>query len=101
MSHPLSYNCPPEIKDLCTNPGNVCAFLASGDNALRINSLVSDDCMVVTLGMLTCNGTCAARLFMDGAVADKKLCVLPESSIDVPFIVIVYVVGVQSKDKVN
>jgi hypothetical protein len=42
--------------------------------------------MVVTLGMLTCNGTCAARLFMHGAVAGKKMLLQPESSIDVSFI---------------
>jgi hypothetical protein len=42
--------------------------------------------MVVLLGMLTCNGTCAARLFMHGAVAYKKLLVQPESSISVSLI---------------
>jgi hypothetical protein len=37
--------------------------------------------MDVPLGMLTYNGTCATRLFMHGAVADKKMIVQPESSI--------------------
>jgi hypothetical protein len=57
--------------------------------------------MVVWLGMLTCNGTFAARLFMHGAVADKKLLVQTESSIDVSFIGTVDFCGVQSKVKVN
>jgi hypothetical protein len=47
--------------------------------------------------MLTCNGTCAARFFMHGAVADKKLCVQPESNITVSFIDTDHVGGVQSK----
>jgi hypothetical protein len=55
--------------------------------------------MVVPLGMLTCNGTYAARLFMHGAVADKKLRVHPESSIAVAFVDTVDVGGVQSKVK--
>jgi hypothetical protein len=57
--------------------------------------------MVVPLGMLTCNGTRAARLFMQGAVADKKLLVQPESSIAVSFNMTVDVGGVQSKVKAN
>jgi hypothetical protein len=51
----------------------------------------------VLLGMLTCNGTCAARLFMHGDVADKKMFVQPESSIAVSFIYANDVGGVQSK----
>jgi hypothetical protein len=51
--------------------------------------------------MLTCNGTCTTRLFMHGAVADKKLLVQPESSIAVSFIDTYDVGGVQSKVKVN
>jgi hypothetical protein len=57
--------------------------------------------MILPLGMLTCNGTCAARLFMHGAVADKKLLVQPESSIAVSFIDANDVGGVQSKVKAN
>jgi hypothetical protein len=57
--------------------------------------------MVVPLGMLTCNGTCAAHLFMHGAVADKKLLVQPESSIAVSFIDTDDVGGVESKVKAN
>jgi hypothetical protein len=57
--------------------------------------------MVMPLGMLTCNGTRAARLFMHGAAADKKLLVQPESSIDVSFIDTYNVGGVQSKVKAN
>jgi hypothetical protein len=57
--------------------------------------------MVVPLGMLTCNGTCAARLFMHGAVADKQLFVQPESSIDVSFIDDNDVGGVHFKIKGN
>jgi hypothetical protein len=55
--------------------------------------------MVVPLGILTCNGTCALRLFMHGAVADKKLLVQPESSIDVSLNETVDYGGVQSKVK--
>jgi hypothetical protein len=57
--------------------------------------------MVVPLGMLTCNGTCAARLFVHGAVADKKLLVQTESSIALSFIDTDNVGGVQSKVKAN
>jgi hypothetical protein len=57
--------------------------------------------MVVQLGMLTCNGTCAARLFVHGAVADKKMLVQPGSSIAVSFIDANNVGGVQSKVKSN
>jgi hypothetical protein len=51
--------------------------------------------------MLTCNGTCAARLFIQGAAADKKLKVYPESSIAVLLIDAKDVYGVQSKVKAN
>jgi hypothetical protein len=51
--------------------------------------------------MLTRNGTCAAHMFMHGAVADKKVCVQPESSIAVSFIDTVDVGGMQSKVKSN
>jgi hypothetical protein len=57
--------------------------------------------MVLPLGMFTCNGACAARLFMHDAVADKKLRVQPESSIAVSFIDTDDVGGVQSKVKAN
>jgi hypothetical protein len=57
--------------------------------------------MVVPLGMLTCNGTYTARLFMHGAVADKKMLVQPESSIAVSFIDTDDVGGVHSKVKAN
>jgi hypothetical protein len=60
---------------------------------------VRDDCMVVPLGMFTCNSTCAEHLFMHSAVADIKMLVQPESSIDVSFIDIEDVGGVQSKVK--
>jgi hypothetical protein len=55
----------------------------------------------VSLGMLTCKGTCAARLFMQGAAADKTFMVHPESSIAVLFIDANDVGGVQSKVKEN
>jgi hypothetical protein len=51
--------------------------------------------------MLTCNGTCAARLFMHGAVADKKIIVQPKFIIAVSFIDTEDVGGVQSKFKAN
>jgi hypothetical protein len=57
--------------------------------------------MVVPLGMLKYNGTCAALLFMHGAVADNKLRVQPESSISVSFIDNDDVGGVHSKVKAN
>jgi hypothetical protein len=57
--------------------------------------------MVVPLGMLKCNGTCAACLFMHGAVADKKMRVQPGSSITVSFIDTEDIGGVQSKVKAN
>jgi hypothetical protein len=53
------------------------------------------------LGMLTYNGTCAARLFIHGAVADEKMLVQQESSIAVSFIDTDDVGGVQSKVKAN
>jgi hypothetical protein len=55
--------------------------------------------MVVPLGMLTCNSTCAARLFMQGDVAERKNLVQPESSIAVSFIDTDDVGGLQSKVK--
>jgi hypothetical protein len=55
----------------------------------------------VALGMFICNGACTARLFMEGAVADKIFMVHPESSIAVPFMDANSVGGVQSKVKVN
>jgi hypothetical protein len=51
--------------------------------------------------MLTCNSTCAACLFIQGDVADKKLLVHPESSIAVSFIDANDVGGEQSKVKAN
>jgi hypothetical protein len=57
--------------------------------------------MVVPLCMLTCKGTCALRLFMHGAIADKNLLVQPESSIAVSFIATVDVGVVQYKVKAN
>jgi hypothetical protein len=55
----------------------------------------------VTTDMLTLSGMCAACFLVHGAVADKKLCVHPESSIDVSSIVAVNMVGVQSKVNAN
>jgi hypothetical protein len=50
------------------------------------------------LGMLTLSGTCAACLSLQGAAADKKLLVHPESIIAVSSAEALEGVGVQSKD---
>jgi hypothetical protein len=55
----------------------------------------------VLLGMLTLSGMCAACLLLHGDVADKKLLVQPEFSIAVSSVVVVNMVGVQSKVNVN
>jgi hypothetical protein len=60
--------------------------------------LVFDDWIVVSLGMFTFSGTCAACLSLHGAAADKKLLVQPESRIAVLSFGAFVVVGVQSKD---
>jgi hypothetical protein len=54
----------------------------------------------VPLGMFTCNGTCAAHLLMQGAVADKKMLVHPDSSIAVSFIDANNVGGVQLQESI-
>jgi hypothetical protein len=48
--------------------------------------------------MFTLSGTCAACLSLQGAAADKKLLVHPESRIAVSSVVALEGVGVQSKD---
>jgi hypothetical protein len=48
--------------------------------------------------MLTLNGTCASCLVLQGAVADKKLLVQPESRIAVSFVVTSVNDGIQYKD---
>jgi hypothetical protein len=51
--------------------------------------------------MLTLSGTCASCLLLQGAVADKKLMVHPESRIAVSFVVTLVKDGVQSKNSVK
>ena len=57
-----------------------------------------DDWIVVPLGIFTLSGTCAACLSLNGAAADRKLLVHPESIMDVSSVGAFVVVGVQSKD---
>jgi hypothetical protein len=48
--------------------------------------------------MLALSGTCTSCLLLQGAVADKKLLVHPESRIPVSFVVASVKDGFQSKD---
>jgi hypothetical protein len=52
----------------------------------------------VPLGMFTFSGTCAACLSLQGAAADRKLLVHPESRIAVSPVGSFLFVGIKSKD---
>jgi hypothetical protein len=86
------------MSELCTSPGRVCACRACGGKSVSNKLHVCDDWIVVPLCMLTFSATCAACLPLNGAPADKKLLVHPESRIAVSFVVTSVKDGVQSKD---
>jgi hypothetical protein len=94
----LSHNCPTEMSELCTSPGRMCACRACGGKSVSNRLHVCDDWIIVPLGVLTLSGTCAARLSLHGASADKKMLVHLESRIAVSFVVTSVKDGVQSKD---
>jgi hypothetical protein len=72
-----------------------------GGKSVYNKSHVCDYWIEVPLGMLPLSGMCSAGLMVNGAVADNKFIVQPESGISVSSVVDVNMVGVHSEVNAN